>query len=152
MTIVSVVSGVTLHSRPQILERVDVLERSVADVHLAQQSLRSTPLCSLHSSIGQRASSWALRHTTITPCLNISSMCVWHCLIMLLLVNTDNKKYKKCLNPCQLQKHCSVIGLIYKFARPTDLKLLVMLTRLFDGKRVWIACLFMASTDIPHRN
>ena len=50
------VSAVTLHSRPQILERVDVLERSVADVDLAQQSLSSTPLCSLHSSIGQRAS------------------------------------------------------------------------------------------------
>ena len=50
------VSVVTLHSRPQILERVDVLERSVADVHLALQSLSSTPLCSLHSSIGQRAS------------------------------------------------------------------------------------------------
>ena len=50
------VNVVTLYSRPQILERVDVLERSVADVHLAQQSLSSTPLCSLHSSIGQRAS------------------------------------------------------------------------------------------------
>ena len=33
MTNVSVVSAITLHSRPQILERVDVLERSVADVH-----------------------------------------------------------------------------------------------------------------------
>ena len=52
MTNVSVVSTVTLQSRPQILERVYVLERSVADVHLAQQSLSSTPLCSLHSSIG----------------------------------------------------------------------------------------------------
>ena len=50
------VSAVTLHSHSQILEQVDVLERSVADVHLAQQSLSSTPLCSLHSSIGQRAS------------------------------------------------------------------------------------------------
>ena len=37
MTNVSVVSAVTLHSRPQIRERVDVIERSVADVHLAQQ-------------------------------------------------------------------------------------------------------------------
>ena len=56
VTNVSVGSAVTLHSRPQILERVDALERSVAGVHLAQQSLGSTPLCSLHSSIGQRAS------------------------------------------------------------------------------------------------
>ena len=56
MTNVSVVSAVALHSHPQILERVDVLERRVADLHLAQQSLSSTPLCSLHSYIGQRAS------------------------------------------------------------------------------------------------
>ena len=57
VTNVCVVSAVTLHSRPQILERVDVLERSVADVHLAQQSIsiRLTPLCRLHNSIGQRA-------------------------------------------------------------------------------------------------
>ena len=39
MTNVSVVSAVALYSRPQILERVDVLERSVADVHLVQQGL-----------------------------------------------------------------------------------------------------------------
>ena len=45
VTNVSVVSTVTLHSRPQILERVEVLERSVAGVHLALQSLGSTPLC-----------------------------------------------------------------------------------------------------------
>ena len=56
ITNVSVVSAIALHSRPQILERVDVLERSVADVHLGQQSLSSTSLCSLHSCIGQRAS------------------------------------------------------------------------------------------------
>ena len=55
MTKVSVVSAVQLHSRSQLLERVDVLERSVADVLLAQQSLSSTPVCSLHRSIGQRA-------------------------------------------------------------------------------------------------
>ena len=36
MTNVSGVSAVALHSRPQILERVDFVERSVADVHLAQ--------------------------------------------------------------------------------------------------------------------
>ena len=56
VTNVSVVSAVTLHSRHQTLERVDVLERSVSDVHLAQQSLGSTPLSSLHSYIGQGAS------------------------------------------------------------------------------------------------
>ena len=39
MANVSVVSSVTLHSRPQIVQRVDVLERSVAGVHQAQQSL-----------------------------------------------------------------------------------------------------------------
>ena len=56
VSVVSFVSAATLHSRPQILERVDVLERSIADVHLAQQRLGSTPLCSLRSSIGQRVS------------------------------------------------------------------------------------------------
>ena len=35
-----------LHYRPQILERVDVRERSVADIRLAQHSLSSTPLWS----------------------------------------------------------------------------------------------------------
>ena len=53
VTSFSVVSTVTLQSRPQILERVDVLERNVADVHLAQQSFSCTPLCILHSFIGQ---------------------------------------------------------------------------------------------------
>ncbi len=38
MTNVGVISAVTLHSSPQILERVDALERNVADVHLAQQN------------------------------------------------------------------------------------------------------------------
>ena len=66
MTNVSVVSAVTLHSRVQILERVDVLEGSVADVHRVQQSTSS-----LHSSIGQRASTLALRHTTITPASSV---------------------------------------------------------------------------------
>ena len=63
LTNVSVVSTVTLHSRPQILERVDVLERIVADVYLAQQSLSSTPLCSLHRSIASEPR----RERCVTP-------------------------------------------------------------------------------------
>ena len=74
-SVVSVVSAVTLHYRPQILERVDVLERNVADVRLAQQSLGSTPLWSMHGSIGQRASMWALRHNTITPASGVGLQC-----------------------------------------------------------------------------
>ena len=74
MTNVIVVSAVTLHSRLQILERVDVLERSVADVHLAQQSISSTPLCSLHSSIGQRAST----KCCVTPPLHQRAAWIFH--------------------------------------------------------------------------
>ena len=54
------VSVVTLHILAhQILERVDVLERSVADVdrlHLTHQSLSSAPLCSMHNSRYRTAS------------------------------------------------------------------------------------------------
>ena len=45
VTNVSVVSAVTLHSRPQILERVDVLERSVAGVGAYTWLSRASAAC-----------------------------------------------------------------------------------------------------------